>query len=79
LVIEKLVYVQWMQHIQRKSGAPIGIPALPREPHSVGQFIAVPQGQIQPISSGPEFSDYEEPNRERSQHINPGDEKPVRR
>ncbi|CAM6011932.1 unnamed protein product [Sphagnum balticum] len=42
-----------------------------------GAVYAVPQSRIQPISSGPEFSDYEEPNREHSQHINPGDEKRV--
>jgi len=44
-----------------------------------GVVYAVPQSQIHSISSGPEFSDYEEPNREHSQHINPGDEKRVRR
>jgi len=58
---------------QRKSGArgPYWDPSIASKAPRCGAAYAVPHSRIQPISSGPEFSDYEESNREHSQHIKP--------
>jgi hypothetical protein len=62
----------------RKSGDPLGIPALPPKPQ-YGAASAVPQSQTRPITSGSEFSDDDDHEIDLSQNMNPRDEKRVRR
>jgi hypothetical protein len=67
-----------LQAAWRKSGDPLGIPALPPKPQ-YGAASAVPQSQTRPITSGSEFSDDDDHEIELSQNMNPSDEKRVRR
>jgi hypothetical protein len=62
----------------RKSGDPLGIPALPPKPQYEAAST-VPQSQTRPITSGSEFSDDDDHEIELSQNMNPSDEKRVRR
>jgi hypothetical protein len=65
--------------VQRKSGDPIGIPALPPKPYC-GATSPLPQSRSRPITSGSEISDEEDPEMEHGRSMsNPGDEKRVRR